>query len=462
MEYIIEKERNTPILECDVFVAGAGTAGCIAALAASRAGSSVILVEKLPVPGGTYTNGGIGANSFYSMTRDVKNAKRTVGGIPYELNERLVEAYGGTGYIPTPEDHHHSPYRFVGDHEIYKGVVSKMLLESGVKVLLQTFFCGVEMNGSSIEYAFIENKSGRFAIKAKEYIDCTGDGDIAKKAGCEQVPLWQDYDKVCGGPTGLVFGMAGVDTDRFLKENPMGAVKLSSSDTGIKGIKAEQYAFTQVRDKEKYKPVVDLGMRAFTSMTSIHEGEMTYINNSKGVMCDASDAESMSNAEMEMRIKIMDFANALKECVPGFEEAYLSWAAVQLGVRATNITICDHMITQEEISNATRFEDEIGLYGFHDLMKESSPECEIKAHGFYGFPYRMLLPVGVDNLFMAGRCVTLDIKAHMSTRNCPGCQLMGQGAGVTAALSAQKGCKSRELDYKELRKVLLEQGVILD
>lgn len=462
MEFITEKARKTPVMETDVFIAGAGTAGCIAAIAARRAGSSVILVEKLPVPGGTYTNGGIGANSFYSMTDDMEKAKRTVGGIPYELNERLLEANGGTGYVPTPSDHHLSPYRFVGDHEIYKGVVSKMLMEAGVKVLLQTFFCDVEMEGSSIEYAFIENKSGRFAVKAKEYIDCTGDGDIAKSAGCQQVPLWQDYDKVCGGPTGLVFGMGGVDTDRFVKENPLGAVKLSSNETEIEGIKAEQYAFTQVRDKEKYKPVVDLGMRAFTSMSSIHEGEMTYINNSKGVMCDASNAESFSRAEMEMRIKIMDFANALKSCVPGFEKAYMSWASVQLGVRATNITICDHMITQEEITNATRFEDEIGLYGFHDLMKKENPECRIKDPGFYGFPYRMLLPVGVDNLFMAGRCVTLDIKAHMSTRNCPGCQLMGQGAGVAAALSAQKGCKSRELPYSDLRRVLLEQGVILD
>ena len=462
MEYYIEKEKQTPILEADVFVAGAGTAGCIAAIAAARAGSSVILVEKLPVPGGTYTNGGIGANSFYSMTQDLSKAKRTVGGIPYELNEKLVEAYGGTGYVPTPEDHHHSPYRFVADHEIYKGVVSRMLMEAGVKVLLQTFFCGVEMDGTSIVCAFIENKSGRFAVKAKAYIDCTGDGDVAKRAGCRQVPLWQDYDKVCGGPTGLVFGMAGVDTDRFVKENPLGAVKLSSHDTGINGIKAEQYAFTQVRDKEKYKAVVDLGMRAFTSMTSIHQGEMTYINNSKGVMCDGSDAESLSKAEMEMRIRIMDFASALKSSVPGFEESYMSWAAVQLGVRASHITICDHMITQEEISAATRFEDEIGLYGFHDLMKEGNPECKIKEPGFYGFPYRMLLPLGVDNLFMAGRCVTLDIKAHMSTRNCPGCQLMGQGAGVAAALIAANGLKSRDLDYPLLRKALIGQGVILD
>ncbi len=459
---IFEPARSIPAEEADVFIAGAGTAGCIAAIAAARAGASVVLVEKLPVPGGTYTNGGIGANSFYAMSTDPAHAPRTVGGIPYELSQRLEAACGGTGYIPTPKDNHHSPYRFVADHEIYKGVISEMLLEAGVKVYLQTMFCGVQMEGDTITAALIENKNGRSAVVAKQYIDASGDGDIAKFAGVEQVEIWQRYHEVCGGPTGLVFGMAGVDTDRMVRENPLGAAQLSKAETPYPGVVAEQYAFTHARDPERYKPVADLDMRFFTSMSSIHKGEMTYINNSKGVQCDASRAEELSRAEMEMRIRIMKFANALKACVPGFEDAYLSWASVQLGIRATKITACDKMLTQEEISAATRFEDEIGLYGFHDLMNDKHPECEIAAPGFYGLPYRMLLAKGCSNLYMAGRCVTADLKAHMSTRNVPGCQLMGQGAGVAAALCAQKGCTSRALPYAELREKLLEQEVILD
>ena len=189
---------------------------------------------------------------------------------------------------------------------------------------------------------------------------------------------------------------------------------------------------------------------------------MTYINNSKGVDCDATKALDYSTAELKMRVKIMQFANALKTTVPGFEESYINWAAIQLGVRASKITICDHMISLDEITSATRFEDEIGLFGFEDLMSYKHPECEIKDPGFYGFPYRMLLPKGCDNLLMAGRCVTTDIKAHMSTRNVPGCQVMGQGAGVAAALCAKKDCTTRELSYPVLRDALLAQGVILE
>ena len=165
---------------------------------------------------------------------------------------------------------------------------------------------------------------------------------------------------------------------------------------------------------------------------------------------------------MKTRVKIMQFANALKKTVPGFENAYINLASVQLGIRASKITICDHMLSIDEVTTATRFEDEIGLFGFEDLMSYKHPECEIREPGFYGFPYRMLLPKGCDNLLMAGRCVTADIKAHMSTRNAPGCQVMGQAAGVAAALCAGINCSTRGLPYDTLRFALLKQAVILD
>ena len=108
--------------------------------------------------------------------------------------------------------------------------------------------------------------------------------------------------------------------------------------------------------------------------------------------------------------------------------------------------------------------DLVKLYvddAFHDLSPKR-PECLVKAPGYYGLPYRMLLPVGCDNLYMAGRCVTADIQAHMSTRNVVGCMIMGQAAGVAAALCGQRDCNSRELPYDILREQLLHQEVILE
>ncbi len=322
---------------------------------------------------------------------------------------------------------------------------------------------GVQENGK-ITAALIENKSGRFAVAAKQYIDCTGDGDIAKYAGMEQVPLWQDYDQVCGGPTSLPFSMGGIDFERAAKENPKGFIKrygkeechAEGREDGVDG-----YIFTYKMDPERYKAFADLNIRFFTSFTSMHPNKADFINNSKGVKTDASDAENLSNAELQMRVLDMKIAKAFKDHVPGFENSYMSWAAIQLGIRATKVTVCDKNLSQEEISAGARFEDEIGLYGYHDLAA-SREHCKIGGRGFYGIPYRMLLPVGCDNLFMAGRNVTSDIEAHMSTRNTVGCMIMGQAAGTAAALCAAKDLTSRSLPYQDLRKVLTEQGVILD
>lgn len=455
-----EQSRDLPIMEADVFVAGAGTAGCIAAIAAARAGAKVILVEKTPVPGGTYTNGGIGTYSFFSCNEDSSQSKRIVGGIPYELAQRLTNEGGATGFMLSPKDHYRSGYRYVADHEAYKAVISEMLLEAGVIVLLQTMFCGVSMDGTRISAAFIENKDGRSAVVAKQYIDASGDGDIARFAGLEQIETWQDYDQVSGAPTGLVFGMSGIDFDRFLHENSDSAFSMPT-EPAADGRKTRRISFTHQRHPEKYKALTDLDIRFFTGIESLHDGEATYINNSKGAKIDATDAVAYSRAEMESRVKIFRMAQAFKACVPGFEQSYLSWASVQLGVRASHITICDKTMTQEEISNAARFEDEIGLYGFHDLAPKH-PELFVKAPGYYGFPYRMLLPKGCSNLYMAGRCVTEDITAHMSTRNTVGCMVMGQGAGVAAALCAAEDCDSRNLEYSKLRQALLDQDVILE
>ena len=253
--------------------------------------------------------------------------------------------------------------------------------------------------------------------------------------------------------------MSGIDFDRLLAENP-GSAYLLSDDRTASGERVRRIAFTHMREPQRYAELCALDINYFTTIQSIHDGEATYINNSKGVLTDGSSAEKLSAAELTMRVRIMRMAQALRSCVPGFERAYLSWASTQLGVRASRITVCDKMLSQAQLSAAARFEDEIGLYGFHDLSPKR-PGCAIGAPGFYGLPYRMLLPEGCANLLMAGRCVTADVEAHMSTRNTVCCMVMGQAAGVAAALCAAGGLDTRRLPYERLRAGLLAQGVIL-
>lgn len=461
--YFIEEEKRILVLETDVFVAGAGTSGMIAAIAAARNGAQVVLIEKLPVPGGTLTNGGIGFNAYYSQeTETGPHSRRIVGGLPYELAQRLENTGNATGFAQLESDHYHIPYRFMADHEALKAVASEMLLEAGITVLLQTFLAGIVHEDGKIKAAIIENKNGRSAVIAKQYIDSTGDGDIAKMMDLQQMELWQDYHTVCGGPTGLVFGMAGIDFEKALREND-GAFRLLSKNSSVDSchLSMERYALIHSMHPDRYPKLNALDINYFTSFQSLHEGEATYINNSKAVNIDATIVETYSQAELVMRSRIMKMAQALRKEVPGFENGYINWASIQLGVRASWITKCDYMLTQQEISNAVRFEDEIGLYGFHDYAPQNK-EMFTVAPGFYGLPYRMLLPVGAENLFMTGRSVTFDIMAHMSTRNTVSCMVMGQGAGTAAALCALRAISSRELEYSELKAALIKGEVILD
>lgn len=461
--YFTEQERKIPAIETDVFVAGAGTSGFIAAVAAARSGAKVLLVEKLPVPGGTLTNGGIGFNAYYSQEGpENPPSRRIVGGLAYELAQRLEKTGYSTGFVPMENDHYRMPYRFMADHEALKAVASEMLMEAGVTVLLQTFLSDVSFNDGKIQAVMIENKDGRSAVVAKQYIDATGDGDIARRIGLEQRDLWQDYDKVCGGPTGLVFGMAGIDFEKAMAENGEAFRKISGKvEGGDRRLGMERYVFAHKADVDRYPLMNSVDINYFTSFQGLHKGEATYINNSKAPKIDATNASDYSLAEMTMRSRIMQMAAALKAEVPGFEQSYVNWASIQLGVRASKITTCDYMITQDDISEARRFDDEIGLYGFHDFAPKH-PELFCKSPGFYGLPYRMLLPVGADNLFMVGRSVTFDLNAHMSTRNTVCCMEMGQAAGTAAAICAGKGIGTREIDYKKLRGALQDADVILE
>ncbi len=460
---VTEPAREIPAIECDVFVAGTGTAGVVAAIAAARAGATVVAVEKMPVPGGTLCNGGIGINSMFANREKAEDAERIVGGLCYELMDRMTQEKGTTGFVYDETNVKTGFYRMVGDHEIHKGVVCQMLMEAGVHVMLQTYFCGVQMEGSHIKCAFIENKNGRTAVVAKQYIDCSGDGDVAGAAGVPQVEIWQDYDQVVGAPCSLPFGMGGIDVDRVIEENPKGCYQGKNVEypNGEDLMGDGTFKFVHTGEPEKYAPINELDINYFTSFNILRDNHAVYINNSKGVKLNGAEAESLTQGEMELRVKTMKIANAFKACVPGFEKSYITWEAIQLGIRASKITLCDYDIPQEEIANATRYEDEIGLYGFHDYGGKDA-SCRPKDPGFYGMPYRMLLPQGVDNLFMAGRNVTTDIYAHMSTRNTVGCMIMGQAAGVAAALCVQKNCGNRELPYEELREKLLEQNVVLE
>jgi len=451
----IKESKETPVrLECDVLVAGGGTAGVVAAIAAARNGAKTVLIERNGFLGGTMLGGAGPLHSFFNLWKAFEGVEKIqcVKGIPDEIIKRLMSEGGCFGHLETEIGYNYDSTATVVHWEICKGVFFDMMNEEGVKLLLHTMITDVVKEGDSTQGVIIESKSGREAVLAKVLIDTTGDGDLAFHAGAGWLNTHPDAH------AGMPFGMANVDINKavaFFQENDMltqlvHAPKEDDTDNVVRlGFDLKKLpAFREYMDK--------YGLWGPLAVAH-HVRDMSFINTTNISPLDALDVEEITRAEVELRKQVMTMSEMLKAHIPGFENSYLNWTPVHFGVRRTRIIECEHDITIDEIVNGVKTEDEIARYGFHDC----APRIMIKNGDCYSIPYRSLLPKKVENLLVAGRMITTDWEAHMSTRNTVSCMAMGQGAGTAAALCVKECVPPRRLDVKKLQKVLKEQGVYL-
>jgi len=454
-EKFIQEILRTPVqYECDVVVSGGGTAGVVAALAAARNGAKTILIERYGFLGGTMLNGAGPLHSFFNLYKAFPGVPKVqvIRGIPQEIIDRLVVAGGSPGHLEQDKGGSYDSVITLVDWEIFKGLAFEMLEEAGVRILLHVMAVDTVRDGNQVKGIVIEGKSGREAILAKAVIDTTGDGDVAAKAGA-------GFIKQHGTTgVGMPFGMGNVDMCRlvkFLEENDM----VNQLIRGNKGSKVDD--IIRLGFELKKIPLFKEYMEQFGMWgplgASLHENNYHYINSASLLSVDATDTETLSKAEIALRKQVMTLSKMLREHIPGFENAYLSWTPVCVGVRYTRVIDCEHDMTLDEIVNCKRFDDEVMLYGFHD----SAPRIMIKNGGYYGIPYRAFIPRGVEGLLVAGRPITSTWEAHMSTRNTASCMAQGQAVGTAAALAAKAGINPRQLDTAKLRETLKKQDVFL-
>lgn len=467
MQTILEPARRLNVRQsCDVLVAGGGTAGVAAALAAARNGAKTILIEQLPLPSGTMANGGIVANSFYSTyTPTCPVPKRIVRGIAKEIEDRVIEAGGSPGGIaidPTTS-HYRRPYLFINDPEMYKAVIGQMLLEAGVTVYLHTFLSDVLKDDQGKPYGvIIESKSGREAILATCFVDCTGDGDLAAHAGAQTKLFYQEYNVKPLASIGKMFGIGNVDLERFV---PF-AQQRGMITQAIRGKNfAGEDAYVRVVVNFLLDPVCEkfaqqMGFRSVTFF-SIHKDTVDFVNGIGRQNVNILNLDEFSAIELDMQRIACEFVRYVRQNFPGFEHAFVKSTANQIGIRASRVVVTDFVPSIEQITASMRFDDEIGVYGHSDYMPVD-PQSVMRNQGLYGLPYRMLLPVGLDHVFVAGRMVSTNLRSHMSTRNTVGCMVQGQAAGTAAALCAKNGYTSRQLPYALLRSALEAGGVYFE
>jgi hypothetical protein len=408
--------------------------GVAAALSAARLGARTMIIEQFNCLGGVATSGGHNQLSTYNA---LASSTRVLGGIPYELglevqhNEDGVIKDGGLDF----------------DTEAMKITLDRLMAKAGVEVLYYTLFADALVEEGKVWGVILQNKSGRQAIRARRVVDCTGDADVAAQTGA---PFHQgrEQDGLCQ-PTTLMFTIRGVDWPR---------VQAWWTDWWMEHIwkKAQEDGIM-----EPFQSVI---------MGFIHNDltpDQVSINMTHMVRVDTTDARALSAATVEGRRQAHHLVEVFRKVVPGMENCYLISTAPSLGTRESRRIAGEVTLTEQDLLNHRAWEDPV-CYGsfFIDIHNPAGPGMSEQTlnpeKGFhYQIPYRVLVPQKIENLLVAGRCISVTHEALGSTRVMLTCMALGEAAGTAAALSIQQDVPPRILPYPILREQLLRQSVIL-
>jgi glycine/D-amino acid oxidase-like deaminating enzyme len=439
---LTEPGRQTPVFgEFDVVVLGGGPAGIAAAVAAAQSGRSTLLIERYGFLGGMGTAAGV--TNFCGLHANVHGEiRQVVHGVAADLLSRIDRLQG----LNTPHMVFGKIAAQAYDTAAYKIAADEMMQAAGVKVLFHAWAAGALMaSPQSIQALLVETKSGRRAVLGRAFIDCSGDGDLAAWAG---VP----YDKGDGHGNMLypstMFRINGVDPQRAGKAwEVIPRLMLEAEAAG-------RYKFP------RKTPIVRPQKSGIEWRVNL-----TQLANADGNAMDGTDAQELSDAEMLGRRQIADVASFLKE-VPGFEQSYIVDIAPQVGIRETRRVRGQYQLTEADVLECGSFDDTIGVNGW-PLELHLKGDVELRwpkipeSRGFNQLPYRMTVPVGLDNLWVAGRCASMSHEAQSAARVSGACFVMGQAAGTAAHLALDGGCDAASVDVAKLQAHLESNGAYL-
>ena len=449
-----EPARKLPVRRFDVVVAGGGTAGVVAALAAARQGAKTALIEAKGYPGGTVTEGGTALHSFFNLWKAFPGVEKrqVVRGIPQEIVDRLAKVGGTSGHAEALKGYDYDSVCTAIDTELYKLVTFEMLDEAGVLVCVNTLAAGAVMDGPRVKAAIAESRSGREAFSAKAFVDCTAAGDLAAFAGAA-------YTEPNDHPVANSIGLGNVNVEKYHEflESHRAVTELAKGRRSGKDGQIVRLNGTTVNLPPEFKDEAGkIGLSMTT--TTVHDNYFMFIKLNFKMRVSPTSRDAVAKAELELRRRQARAVELFRKFIPGCENAFIARTSPRLCIRRGRVIACDYDITHEDVIGGRHFEDDVCAYGFHDM----APRFQVRNGGTYGIPYRALRVRGLDNLLAAGMMITSDFRAHMSTRNTVSCMAQGQATGTAAALCAQKGCGTRDLPYRDLRQALEKGGVYFE
>ena len=462
MQRELELQKEIPLAyEADIVVVGGGLTGVCAAVSAAREGKRVVLIEQGSCGGGMATQGLVGP---FMTSYDKSGEIMVIRGLFEELVCRLEERGGAihpakvragtafTSWIRNGHDHV-TPF----DPEILKKLIDDLLTESGVEVLYHTTFIEPVMDGKRILGVIVHSKKGFQEIRGNIVIDCTGDGDVAYRCGAPYE--LGDPERNSMQPATLFFRIGNVDSKALEAEIQANLHNFYRKD-GV-NYRSLHWRVSEARENGDWTIA-----RASVGMyRGVKEDEWS-INTSRMIGVDGTDNKSLSDAEIIGRRQVEEIFSFLKKYVPGCQNARLLSSASTVGIRETRHIFGEYVMTVEDVLHGTVPEDSIlvasNSVDIHARYGAAGSEYLSIEHGeWYGIPYRCLVPLEVEHLLIAGRCISATSDAAGAFRVMPPCTAMGQAAGIAAAVALETGAAPRTVDFSLVKERLLARGAFL-
>ncbi|HXI17442.1 MAG TPA: FAD-dependent oxidoreductase [Chloroflexota bacterium] len=460
----VRVERDVPVTrEADVLVIGGGPAGIGAAIGAARAGARTVLVERYGFLGGNATAALVGP-FMTSFSND--GSRQIIGGVFDELIRRM-EVVGGAihpekvrsgsaeaGFYRHGHDHV-TPF----DPEVLKVVAAEMALEAGCQLVLHTSFVDPLLEdgpagAKAARGAIIHNKGGLQAIRAGVVVDCSADADVAFRAGAPTQKGRESDGKM--QPMTMFFVIEDVDdavVEAHVRAHPEEEGRLFN---GIVDRARAEGRFPIERDKINIYRTAERGVWR--------------VNTTRLLGLDGTNPDDLTRAEIEGRRQVFALLEFMRRECPGLTRVRLGEIAAQIGVRETRRIVGEYVLTMDDLATGRHFDDVVALCGYpvdiHPVDgaaggTQAAQAAGLHAADIYEIPYRSLVPKGVDDLLVAGRCLSATHEAAGAVRVMPPCFAMGQAAGAAAALALEFNTTPRGLDVSRLQTVLKKQGAIL-